>query len=196
MLSTVLKFGVISKLSCNAFNKTAAKQIVRQNRNYIRGYINCISTYFLKESHRTLLQPSVQSLNSIIGLPCSTHYPELSPAVYHKICKETLESLTEYFEDLIEEAAHLPDADVQYQDGVLTVSFGDLHGTYVINRQTPNKQIWLSSPKSGPKRYDFGNGKWIYKRDGITLHELLNNEISAIVKAEVCFDNCLFSGKE
>ena len=35
------------------------------------------------------------------------------------------------------------------QSGVLTVKVGD-HGTYVINKQTPNKQIWLSSPT----RYD------------------------------------------
>jgi len=82
------------------------------------------------------------------------------------------------------------------QDGVLTVKFGKPHGTYVINRQTPNKQIWLSSPKSGPKRYDFVNNQWIYKHDGKTLHELLNNEIPTIVKIETCFDKCSFSGKK
>lgn len=27
------------------------------------------------------------------------------------------------------------------------------NGTYVINKQPPNKQIWLSSPVSGPDRY-------------------------------------------
>lgn len=32
------------------------------------------------------------------------------------------------------------------QSGVLTVKVGGEHGTYVINKQTPNKQIWLSSP--------------------------------------------------
>lgn len=32
-----------------------------------------------------------------------------------------------------------------FQDGVLTMQLGS-HGTYVINKQTPNKQIWLSSP--------------------------------------------------
>lgn len=31
------------------------------------------------------------------------------------------------------------------QDGVMTVNLGDL-GTYVLNKQTPNRQIWLSSP--------------------------------------------------
>lgn len=82
------------------------------------------------------------------------------------------------------------------QDGVLTVIFGEQHGTYVINRQIPNKQIWLSSPTSGPKRYDFINGRWIYKHDSKTLHELLNNEIPAIVRHQACFDKCSFSGKE
>jgi hypothetical protein len=31
------------------------------------------------------------------------------------------------------------------KSGVLTLDLGQ-HGTYVINKQPPNKQIWLSSP--------------------------------------------------
>nr|XP_012225438.1 PREDICTED: frataxin homolog, mitochondrial [Linepithema humile] len=196
MLTVVTKFGVISRLSRNELSKAAAKQIVLLNRNYIRGYINCNSTRFLKKNRHTLLQLSVQNLNSNIGLSYSTDNNELSSVQYEKVCNETLESLTEYFEELIEAAAHLSDGDVSYGDGVLTIKFGDPHGTYVINRQTPNKQIWLSSPKSGPKRYDFINGQWVYKHDGKTLHELLNNEIPAIVKNQACFDKCSFSGKE
>lgn len=63
-------------------------------------------------------------------------------------------------------------------------------GTYVINKQPPNKQIWLSSPISGPKRYDWcligegqsekedtGSGGWIYARDGSSLNELILEEL-------------------
>jgi len=32
-----------------------------------------------------------------------------------------------------------------FQNQVLTLRLGDL-GTYVVNKQTPNRQIWLSSP--------------------------------------------------
>ena len=64
---------------------------------------------------------------------------------------------------------------------MLTVKLGDRYGTYVINRQTPNRQIWLSSPVSGPKRYDFIDGSWTYKHDGVTLHQLLQNEIEKII---------------
>lgn len=79
---------------------------------------------------------------------------------------------------------------------MLTVVFGEPYGTYVINRQTPNKQIWLSSPTSGPKRYDFiekDSGCWIYKHTGESLHKLLQEEINKIVKKPVDFSTCSFS---
>ena len=76
------------------------------------------------------------------------------------------------------------------QAGVLTLALGSDVGTYVINKQPPNKQIWLSSPKTGPKRYDYvvlgegqhekqdtATGDWVYLRDGSTLGDLLAEEI-------------------
>ncbi|KAF0990882.1 hypothetical protein HZS_848, partial [Henneguya salminicola] len=62
------------------------------------------------------------------------------------------------------------------------------HGTYVINKQTPNKQIWLSSPISGPKRFDCINNKWVYKRNLDTLNELLSSEISKILQTDIIID--------
>ena len=52
----------------------------------------------------------------------------------------------------------------------------------MINKQPPNKQIWLSSPVSGPKRYDWvetegGTAAWIYLRDGSGLTALLKEEL-------------------
>lgn len=34
---------------------------------------------------------------------------------------------------------------IAFQNEVLTLKLGNL-GTYVINKQTPNRQIWMSSP--------------------------------------------------
>ncbi|KAF3942514.1 hypothetical protein ABW19_dt0208360 [Dactylella cylindrospora] len=67
--------------------------------------------------------------------------------------------------------------DVEFESGVLTLVTP--HGTYVINKQPPNKQIWLSSPISGPKRYDWAEetGEWVYSRDGSSLRELLIEEV-------------------
>jgi frataxin len=90
-----------------------------------------------------------------------------------------------------------------FQSGVLTLNLGT-HGIYVVNKQPPNKQIWLSSPtrfvgpfmnipavtqtpSSGPKRYDWNPElqDWIYVRDGVSLRTLLDNELSAIFNQPV-----------
>lgn len=41
--------------------------------------------------------------------------------------------------------------------GVLNINAPDV-GSYVINKQPPNRQIWLSSPISGQKHYD-----WVFQ---------------------------------
>lgn len=77
--------------------------------------------------------------------------------------------------------------------GVLNIIVPGI-GTYVLNKQPPNKQIWLSSPISGPKRYDWivdrdekggSNRQWIYLRDGSSLTELLNEELSLNLPKDV-----------
>lgn len=67
-------------------------------------------------------------------------------------------------------------------------------GTYVLNKQPPNKQIWLSSPVSGPKRYDWivernadgvDTRLWVYLRDGSVLTDLLNEELPIYLPRDV-----------
>uniref|UniRef100_A0A1B6F532 ferroxidase n=1 Tax=Cuerna arida TaxID=1464854 RepID=A0A1B6F532_9HEMI len=120
---------------------------------------------------------------------------EIDSITYESICEETLDSLCEFFEDIIENTLELKTADVAFGDGVLTVNLGKF-GTYVINRQSPNKQIWLSSPTSGPKRYDFVRSRngWVYRHDNRTLHSLLQEEISTIVQNPIDFSNCAYCG--
>ena len=47
---------------------------------------------------------------------------------------------------------------------------------------------------SGPKRYDYIDGRWIYKHDGRTLHELLSEEVSQAFKESIDFIQCMNSG--
>ena len=70
-------------------------------------------------------------------------------------------------------------------------------GTYVLNKQPPNRQIWLSSPESGPKRYDWvirgesmehkhggeTSGDWVYLRDGSSLVDLMKVELGIELQA-------------
>ena len=70
------------------------------------------------------------------------------------------DSLCERFEDIVDSTASLSEADVSLSNGVLTVQLPDV-GTYVINKQAPNRQIWLSSPRSGPARFDFVHERYV-----------------------------------
>lgn len=104
---------------------------------------------------------------------------ELSIEEYHRLSNRYIDTLVSILEQLQEDRA---DVDCEYSAGVLTLYFPP-HGTYVLNKQPPNKQIWLSSPVSGPKRYDHvkikgsREGEWVYGRDGSRLSELLEREL-------------------
>ncbi|XP_002732770.1 frataxin, mitochondrial-like [Saccoglossus kowalevskii] len=113
----------------------------------------------------------------------------LTDMMYEQIADKTLDILAEYFETLGDVEQVSEEYDVMFSSGVLTVIVGGNTGTYVINKQTPNKQIWLSSPSSGPKRYDYINGRWIYKHSGEALHDLLSLEFSAILNRNIDFSH-------
>uniref|UniRef100_A0A4X1W4H8 Frataxin n=2 Tax=Sus scrofa TaxID=9823 RepID=A0A4X1W4H8_PIG len=76
----------------------------------------------------------------------------LDDTTYERLAEETLDSLAEFFEDLADKPFTFEDYDVSFGSGVLTIKLGGDLGTYVINKQTPNKQIWLSSPSREMKR--------------------------------------------
>ena len=123
---------------------------------------------------------------------------------YESESEETLESLCELFEAILEKISSgnlLPRRqtslwplgslmsfylvkkthlilDLQY---FLTSSLNFSHGTYVINKQSPNRQIWLSSPISGPSRFDFDleTETWIYKHTGQSLHQYWSKRLGA-----------------
>jgi len=120
--------------------------------------------------------------------------PSLRPTEPTPIDEDTYRELSDdYMEKVWEKAEQVQesreDVEVEYSAGVLTITYPP-NGTYVINKQPPNKQIWLSSPISGPKRYDWvvagegmhekegcGSGDWIYLRDGTSLTSVLNTEL-------------------
>eukprot|EP00261_Vitis_vinifera_P037578 XP_019078821.1 PREDICTED: frataxin, mitochondrial isoform X2 [Vitis vinifera] len=83
---------------------------------------------------------------------------------FHKVADSTIQDLQEKFENQ-----------------VLTLKLGTL-GTYVLNKQTPNRQIWLSSPVSGPSRFDWDQSAqaWVYRRTKANLSKLLETELEKL----------------
>lgn len=94
---------------------------------------------------------------------------------YHEESDIFLEELYDELEELSEMyAKNIPE--LEYSQGVLTLTLDGV-GTYVINKQPPNKQIWFASPESGPNRFDLYKGQWISLRDNKNLLEVLNKEL-------------------
>ncbi|KAG8463622.1 hypothetical protein KFE25_003895 [Diacronema lutheri] len=113
---------------------------------------------------------------------------ELEMHKYHAVANRTLESLQERMEAMIDEGDD-DGSDVDFSGDVLNLTLSG-HGTFVLNKQAPNKQIWLSSPVSGPQRYDLDVGclDWLNTRDGAPLGAVLSRDIAQLTKREVRFD--------
>lgn len=101
----------------------------------------------------------------------------LTDAEYNTHATHALDTINDEL-DAFFERQRIFEADVDEEAGVMEINVSE--GTYVINKQPPTKQIWLSSPISGPRRFDFHNGKWVSLRDNIHLRQLLKDEINGL----------------
>lgn len=76
--------------------------------------------------------------------------------------------------------------DYELTDDVLEIDIKN-QKKYVINKQYTNKQLWLSSPLSGPMRFDYIKGNWISIRQNISMTELLLKELSIELNTKIFF---------
>ena len=72
---------------------------------------------------------------------------------YLLIVEDFLEQLSDSLDEILDSDPTFID-DINFSSGVLKI---ECQGgkTYVLNKQAPNKQLWLSSPFSGPQRYEY-----------------------------------------
>tara|TARA_B100000513_G_scaffold184009_1_gene104349 strand:- start:132 stop:461 length:330 start_codon:yes stop_codon:yes gene_type:complete len=105
----------------------------------------------------------------------------LDESTFARIADETLES----YMDVIDEALG-DQADIDLEGGILTIELDD-GGQYVINKHAPNKQIWMSSPKSGATHFDYNGDDetWCCTRSGVRLDETLAAELAALTGVTV-----------
>ncbi|WCJ32406.1 Frataxin mitochondrial [Euphorbia peplus] len=113
--------------------------------------------------------------------PAAIDYRDLlSEDEFHKLADSMIHDLQEKFEDY-GDSIQIDGFDIDYGNEVLTLKLGDL-GTYVLNKQTPNRQLWLSSPVSGPSRFDWDRNAeaWIYRRTKANLLKVFENELEQL----------------
>ncbi|TID24352.1 iron donor protein CyaY [Venturia nashicola] len=195
----------MSRLARAALRKPSSPLLTRASRsNSIRNQIRTPRLLFTSSAPRTFAvsarcagmmphaeDPPVREAESPEENP--SQKTQITNDEYHVRADQFLESLTSKLEARQEEKG---DIDVEYSAGVLTVDMGE-KGTYVLNKQPPNKQIWLSSPITGPKRFDWvllsegqdmkegsGAGDWVYIKDNTSLTDLIKEELGVTVDPE------------
>ncbi|KAK9698701.1 hypothetical protein RND81_08G124500 [Saponaria officinalis] len=99
---------------------------------------------------------------------------------FHELADSTIHHLLEKLEEY-GDSVDVDGFDIDYGNEVLTLKLGSL-GTYVVNKQTPNRQIWLSSPVSGPARFDWDRSAqaWVYRRNKASLFGILESELEKL----------------
>jgi len=153
-------------------------------RNFFRCLVSSARTFHgAHRPHYALVRPRIALIarRGFATPPSQLNESDLPVEAYHSLSDTTMQGLLAALEELLDDIGS-PDHEVDYHSGVLTLSLGE-RGTYVINKQPPNKQIWLSSPFSGPKRYSYSSqhDDWIYSRDGVAIGDLLNRELSEVL---------------
>ncbi|MFA1688460.1 iron donor protein CyaY [Candidatus Rickettsia barbariae] len=90
---------------------------------------------------------------------------------FSKIAETTIAYIAEKIEEQDKEAS----IDVDLQGDILNLDTDK--GVYVINKQSAAKEIWLSSPVSGPYHFFYEQGEWT-NRAGLKLMAILTEELN------------------
>lgn len=99
---------------------------------------------------------------------------------YHIAATPALQELLEFCEDLENKF----DIEAELEEGILSVTMPD-DREYVINKHTPSRQIWVSSPYSGAGYFEFNGSKWMPKRSSAAQGRDLKSFIKAEIKSHL-----------
>lgn len=127
---------------------------------------------YIARGSRETEEPAVVAARR--GMSSST----MSERDFHLVADEALEDIHDTVEEALEDGFE-DEFDCNMSQGVLNIIVGD-RGTWVLNKQSPNRQIWWSSPISGPMRFEYHGDckRWVNTRDGKTeLRDLLATEM-------------------
>jgi frataxin len=125
-------------------------------------------------------------LNKIFKFSIFKNYPlsmfntnnKIDSERYVKEVDKTLNYISDYLEGLELEITD----NILLADGVLKITLAK-NKNYVLNIQRINLQLWLSSPISGPQRFEFDleTNTWKNNRNSKDLYEILSEEFNKIL---------------
>jgi iron donor protein CyaY len=143
--------------------------LARYTHPFVRHASN--SKLVSSKGHRTAHLPGTELTLDLI---------QTSPSAFNELADETLEHVYDVLDNWAD-IAKLSDFDIVLEAGVVTFSFGSKN-TFVLNRQTAARELWLASPVSGPSHYNYCTEKayWSDTRSGHGLISRLENDIQKV----------------
>lgn len=140
----------------------AVEQVVLQSANRIE------ATKIRSHSVSTIASTALQQKH------------ENTENVFHLRADRTLDAIHDAVEVWADDM-DLRDLDITYEMSVLTLSFGT-KGTFVLNKQAPAQELWMSSPVSGPAHYTYcsQNQAWKDTRNDEELLPRFEQELQQI----------------
>ncbi|EMR09844.1 iron donor protein CyaY [Pneumocystis murina B123] len=181
-------YGTLFSIGSAGFLKRKSQFEYRFIHNIIFQNLHLIKFNYLKYNLQNVVllkKNSNKLVNRILFVFFRKYSSDLTIRKYHQLADNTIERILYALEQMQQDYPEKT-IEVEYSQGVLTLDLGH-YGTYVLNKQPPNRQIWVSSPISGPKRYDWipsndeKDGKWIYLRDNGILEDMLKSELKKII---------------
>ena len=97
----------------------------------------------------------------------------MNQAEFERRAAQALDSLFEQIEDQLGDWL-----DVELSGGILQIELPD-GGAYVVNKHAPNREIWVSSPRSGAWHFADQGAGWRSTRGTEELTALLASELAA-----------------
>jgi frataxin len=94
-----------------------------------------------------------------------------------------IQFITRYLDQLSEkiEGAYWAVAECELSEGVLKIQT-EGRGIFIINRNIPRQELWLSSPFSGGAHFVYVEGQWLNTRNQEPFEPLLFNELDQLVQ--------------
>ena len=89
--------------------------------------------------------------------------------------------ITDYLDQLLEriEASYWQWVDCEINAGVLNIHTAK-NGIFIINRNVPRRELWLSSPFSGGAHFSYVTGVWLNTRTKEPFEPLLFKELDQL----------------
>ncbi|MCC8399607.1 MAG: iron donor protein CyaY [Rickettsia endosymbiont of Platyusa sonomae] len=99
---------------------------------------------------------------------------------FAKLAEQTISLIAEIIEKEDKDCL----IDIDFQGDILTLATNQ--GIFVINKHSAAKEIWLSSPISGPYHFYYAAGRWQSKSSD-ELVAILEQELK--INFRICFKN-------